>query len=234
MAAPKCRHRGRWLACLGGLVAAICTAPAAVAARTCTGDCGGDGAVTVDEVLVLVNIALGSALPITCPGIGATVEIDTIVAAVGDALAGCDAAPGLSAGTVTATAGGIAELVVSLDSAFPQPVFATLNTIALPPELTLVGSCRRGTDLEGAFATFGGADCPTTLCVRALVVGKEGEQPIPAGGPLYTCTVRVAADTALGPLSVVCTGDTTVAIEVAGVGIDAPGVCRGGAVIVSP
>jgi hypothetical protein len=61
----------------------------------CAGDCGGDGEVTVDEIIILVNIALGSAQPSACPsGIPAGTEVDItlIVKAVGFALNACPAA----------------------------------------------------------------------------------------------------------------------------------------------
>jgi hypothetical protein len=60
----------------------------------CIGDCGGDQAVTVDEILILVNIVLGSAQASACPrGIasGAEVDIAVIIQAVNHALTNCPA-----------------------------------------------------------------------------------------------------------------------------------------------
>lgn len=59
----------------------------------CTGDCSADGEVTVDELLLMVNIALGSADPSACPpgdpsGDG-EVTIDEILTATNAALNGC-------------------------------------------------------------------------------------------------------------------------------------------------
>jgi hypothetical protein len=55
----------------------------------CIGDCGDDGRVTIDEVILGVRIALGEAAPEVCglggPGFG----IDGLVTAVLNALAGC-------------------------------------------------------------------------------------------------------------------------------------------------
>lgn len=58
----------------------------------CIGDCDGDGSVTVDEILKMVNIALGSPVE-ECPagdrdGDGA-ITVDEILAAVANALRGC-------------------------------------------------------------------------------------------------------------------------------------------------
>ena len=54
----------------------------------CIGDCHGDGQGTVDELLTLVNIALGSAQPSACPhGVssGAAVDVALIMQAVNQA-----------------------------------------------------------------------------------------------------------------------------------------------------
>jgi len=70
----------------------------------CVGDCAGDGAVTVDELLVLVNVALEN-IPVTaCPtgdvDADGTITVDEILRAVNAALVGC--LP-LATATVTAT-----------------------------------------------------------------------------------------------------------------------------------
>jgi hypothetical protein len=59
---------------------------------TCDGDCNNDGQVTIDELLTLVDIALGNARPSACPnGVpsGAEVDIALILQAVNNALNGC-------------------------------------------------------------------------------------------------------------------------------------------------
>jgi YD repeat-containing protein len=58
----------------------------------CAGDCNGDGEVTIDELVGLVNTSLGDA-PLTCPsddlnGDG-EIEIDELLVAVNNALVGC-------------------------------------------------------------------------------------------------------------------------------------------------
>jgi photosystem II stability/assembly factor-like uncharacterized protein len=60
---------------------------------TCAGDCGRDGSVSVDDLIALVNIALGSTSIVQCGsgdanGDGA-ITIDEIIAAVNRALQGC-------------------------------------------------------------------------------------------------------------------------------------------------
>ena len=62
-------------------------------APSCTGDCDGDGAVTINELITGVNIALGSAPLAQCAAFDADgdglVAINELIAAVGAALDGC-------------------------------------------------------------------------------------------------------------------------------------------------
>jgi hypothetical protein len=59
----------------------------------CLGDCNGDGSVTVDEIVTLVSIALGTANLDACPAAdgddSGSVTVDEIVTAVTNALSGC-------------------------------------------------------------------------------------------------------------------------------------------------
>ncbi len=63
-------------------------------AGACVGDCSGDGAVTIDEVIVLVRIALGDEPLATCTRAdmdrSGEITIDEIVGAVRSALLSCD------------------------------------------------------------------------------------------------------------------------------------------------
>jgi len=92
--------------CQGGLSAACdmgtcqVAAPTATATRTpspcvgdCVGDCGDDGQVTVDEILTMVNIALGNMGMSSCSVGDANgdgqITVDEILTAVNHALNGC-------------------------------------------------------------------------------------------------------------------------------------------------
>lgn len=66
--------------------------PTGTPIRACIGNCNGDGSVTVNEIITLVNVALGTARPSDCPhGIppGASVDIALLIRAVDHALNGC-------------------------------------------------------------------------------------------------------------------------------------------------
>jgi hypothetical protein len=62
-------------------------------AAQCVGDCGGDGEVTIDELLLMVNIALDNTPAPQCTSGDAngdrTITVNEIIAAVTNALAGC-------------------------------------------------------------------------------------------------------------------------------------------------
>jgi hypothetical protein len=64
-----------------------------IGASTCTGECNDNGEVTIDELLTLVNIALGNVDVMTCAAGDANrdkqVTIDEILVAVNNALNGC-------------------------------------------------------------------------------------------------------------------------------------------------
>jgi hypothetical protein len=63
----------------------------------CAGDCGHDGEVTVDELILAVNVALGAAPISNCLSLDTNadgeVTIDEVIVAVGNALIGCIALP---------------------------------------------------------------------------------------------------------------------------------------------
>jgi hypothetical protein len=69
------------------------TATATSGTAPCLGDCNADGFVTVDEIVRMVNIALGSSSVTVCPradgGGDGLVTVDEIVTAVNRALNGC-------------------------------------------------------------------------------------------------------------------------------------------------
>lgn len=63
----------------------------------CAGDCTHDGSVTVDEILTMVNMALGNVQVTNCDDADINhdnrVTVDEILTAVNNALAGCPATP---------------------------------------------------------------------------------------------------------------------------------------------
>jgi cysteine-rich repeat protein len=87
-------------------IALAATAAAPVAAQ-CVGDCDGTHTVSVDELVIGVNIALGTATLDRCSAfdrdMSKTVTVDELVAGVGNALNGCGTSPPTPTPTLTAT-----------------------------------------------------------------------------------------------------------------------------------
>jgi hypothetical protein len=67
--------------------------PSPTTPTKCTGDCNGDGAVKVEELVRGVNIALGTVASDECPGLDADgdlrVAVNELITAVNNALSGC-------------------------------------------------------------------------------------------------------------------------------------------------
>jgi uncharacterized repeat protein (TIGR03806 family) len=103
----------------GGVLFAIALVFWGRPAQACTGDCNGDGVVSINELILGVNIALGAAPMSACPAADRNgddqVHIDELLAGVNDAASGC---PVESTPTPTAT---------------PVPTGATETHCAVPP-----------------------------------------------------------------------------------------------------
>jgi len=67
--------------------------PSSTARAACPGDCNGDGVVTINELILAVNIALGDAPISACPAIDANhsgeVTIEELILAIANAQRGC-------------------------------------------------------------------------------------------------------------------------------------------------
>ena len=100
-------------------------------AVTCVGDCNNSGAVTVDDIITMVNIALGatpiSACPAGDPDHTGMISVNNIVTAVNNSLTGCPSSP-----TSTPT-----DTPTSTSTETPPPVVVTSTpTSTSTPTLT--------------------------------------------------------------------------------------------------
>ena len=81
-----------WAAAVVALAATFAVVPS-IARAACVGDCNGDGEVTVNELIQMVNIALGTAQVSACMAGDANgdgeITINEIIAGVNNALNGC-------------------------------------------------------------------------------------------------------------------------------------------------
>jgi hypothetical protein len=124
---------------IGGFVSLIAvmgaTSPRAAVAAGCIGDCDGDGEVTVDEIVLGVNIALSSAALSTCPVFDANgdgeVTVEEIIVAVNNALTSCPVMP-----TATSTPRPSATSTVTPIPTIPIPTNTPRPTLTLAPTFT--------------------------------------------------------------------------------------------------
>jgi putative Ig domain-containing protein len=119
----------------------------------CVGDCNADGAVTVDELLLGVNIALGTAAATACASVDANgdgeVTINELLAAVNAALDGCPAtvtptetppvtstptSPELATATATQT-----DTPVQVPTATPSPTPTGTEAVNHAPDVPCFG-----------------------------------------------------------------------------------------------
>jgi hypothetical protein len=106
----------------------------------CVGDCNGDGQVTIDEVLLGVNIALGSAPLANCKVLDrnsdGVVTVDEMLAAVAAAVGGCDSAP-LAVDSSSLCFTGMADTAVAGQSVTVQRSAGTWTATTTTPWLSI-------------------------------------------------------------------------------------------------
>jgi hypothetical protein len=112
---PPCPPLSALLLLAGVFITAIAGPGFAIdSSATCAGDCEGSGAVTINELVTLVNVALDSTPVAACAAgdvnADGSISIDEIVVAVSHALNGCPAPTEQLAGTVAALAHGLSYL----------------------------------------------------------------------------------------------------------------------------
>lgn len=187
----------------------------------CGGDCNGDNAVTINELIHGINILLGNTSLAGCPAAdfngSASVTVDESVAATGNAHQGCATHPTgppasgpieIALGSVTGTAGTIVAVDATLH-AFGQHVAATQNDVSFDAHTPILArtngrpDCAPGAAIDKSatsFAFLPNGCTPEVDCtgVRALVTALDNFDVIPTGATLYTCTIAIAPAAANG------------------------------------
>jgi hypothetical protein len=206
-------------------MALVALAPAASARPPCTGDCDGSLVVTVDEIIVLANIALGNTPLERCTA-GDTsgdelVTVDEIVAAVMDALGGCVLPPDTPTPVPTAlpapsldvgNAGGAAGSIVAIDVTLTggeDLVTASSNDIVYDP--TRVRVVHDGEDIACTInPSIGFGTAPAKILLLGRLPGPDAMETLRVGlvsftstvavpdGVLYTCEFEIDAGAAPG------------------------------------
>ena len=153
-------------------------APRAARAQTCAGDCDGSGDVTVNEIIVLVNIDLGTAAASACPsGIpaGRDVDITLIIQAVGYALTACPAIGPTP--TPTPGTGACGDGVITAPETCDDGGTCTGGTNAgthctAESDCTGNGICDGGT--KDFFGCTDNNGCPGGKCIHCKTFGGDG------------------------------------------------------------
>lgn len=144
-------HRFYGLSICGLALFAFAVAP--VEAQSCLGDCDSSGSVTVDELLVGLNIALGADQVGECTAFEGTtdgaVTVEDLVRGVRNALQGCPSARAVKASSS-----------VALSSIFVMDFGSLTTTGAAGAQLALANSPAQTTGIGGA----AGLGCYTILC----------------------------------------------------------------------
>ena len=147
---------------LAMLAGTLCAAlPSAGAAAQCVGDCDGNNAVEINDLILGVNIALRTQPVTACPAFdcqsSGTVPINCLVQGVNNALNGCSPVP-----TVT-------ETVTSTVTSAPPTATHTVGpptptaTLAQPPATVTVTPTVTSA-LPGYSCSIATADCTTSGC----------------------------------------------------------------------
>jgi len=203
----------RLISMVTALVLYVLMGPANAGAQVCVGDCNGDGMVSIDELILGVNIALGSATLDECPSFDADgdgmVGINELITAVNYALNGCPAPPrervftifsGPLDGSVPpdATRLGIFTSILGGNAAL---LFCGGNAAAgecIPASLTLqmgtadssgVASLTLKEDVTVTVATL-----QPCLCIKFLASGTSGSIDCDGGTPYDTQAERTNTD----------------------------------------
>jgi hypothetical protein len=179
------------------LVVSAALAVAVAASRVpaqCVGDCHNDKAVTVDELVMMVNIALDNAPMHICDAGDAnedgTITVDEIIMGVNYAMHGCPApvSPDLerAAGAATSTSVALLIAVTELPVIGPDENAAALSTAALTRGLT------------------DGPAWRLPLNARASDAGAAAPDPCPAGGTMDVSCRESGANSVLTAVMANC------------------------------
>jgi len=183
-------------------------APPAVVAD-CAGDCNLDGAVTVDDVLTLVTIAIGDRPLAACPaGDGnddAAITIDDILAAVANALNGCPLPPPTPTATPSPSPSPVATATASptptlTATATTQPSASPTTT---PPSTwtpTVTGTATPAPTLTATRSpTLTGTATPTRTGTATRTATGTATPP-PTATPTRTATIQAAPTATVSPV----------------------------------
>ena len=194
---------------------------------SCVGDCGSDGQVTVDELLTMVNIALGNADVASCVAGDANddgqITVEEILRAVNNALAGC-VVPGCGNGVVEP------ELNEECDDGGTCIGGSNAGThCTAEDQCQGNGVCIGGSKAETACDPTNPYACPGGSCQKCIAQGGDGcaancttettvEMPLEPGVILDPTKLKAGTsgstvwNAVLGPLALQMVGGQTLVV----------------------
>jgi hypothetical protein len=136
----------------------------------CVGDCDGGGHVTIDELILGVNIALNSQLLSACPAFDADndgmVAINELILGVNNALTACNTIP-VATPTATRTPGTPSPTVVAPLAIVGITSRTTIAMLQIPRAIGAVAAAAKAYALGGAPPAPATVPCPVAGNVRA-------------------------------------------------------------------
>ena len=213
----KKREGKSWAGLL--LLTLVLLSPAASRAQQCVGDCDGDNAVTVDEIVTIVNIALGNRPLADCPAGDRTddgvITVDEIVIALNFALDGCPPTPTatpdietvrVDVGTTSGARGTIVNVAVTLSQSMGV-IAATSNDIIYDnSQVRPVESAPASCTINPAIGPGSAAD---KMLISAVAVISGATERLRVGiigfnsttipdGLVFTCAFEILPTASLG------------------------------------
>ena len=205
----------------------VTATPTPVTPASCVGDCGSDGQVTVDELLTMVNIALGNADVASCVAGDANddgqITVEEILRAVNNALAGC-VVPGCGNGVVEP------ELNEECDDGGTCIGGSNAGThCTAEDQCQGNGVCIGGSKAETACDPTNPYACPGSSCQKCIAQGGDGcaancttettvEMPLEPGVILDPTKLKAGTsgstvwNAVLGPLALQMVGGQTLVV----------------------
>lgn len=179
---------------------------AAAADAACVGDCNDNGQVAINELIIGVNIALGTAPLDDCPAFdadgGETVTIAELIGAVNSALNGCAATPTpVEASPTTAATETNTSAPASATPTATQAATATVTDTATPlvtetsaPTSTAIASATQTTAATATATGTAAATLTSTPTGIASPSATDAASPTPSFTPTPTTTMGPSAE----------------------------------------
>ena len=173
------------------VLAAVLSACGSAAQAQCVGDCQGDGSVTINDLILGVNIALGSQPATACPAFQnaqGQVDIAQLIKGVNNALGGCLAE---STATATATSPDTPTISATPAASATHTSAATATSTATHTTAAPTATAMQ-TSASTATLTATG-ESTATATATSVSTATVTQSPTPSSTPTVTATASATA-----------------------------------------